>query len=296
MSYYREEMLLDSKKIFIDGIDVQFFGRSDDPYFQTLENAAVGLSALVKVVDRLSDRSVALDVGANIGLSAVLLARRFEKVIAYEPSPSNVRFLRENLAANGITNVVVEPFAVSAEPATLRFHEAVFGAGSHVVSEEHLAANSIPVIEVPAVALDAQNLPPISFIKMDAEGHEPEVLAGARGLLASFRPMIYMEINVWCLCAFAGHSPGTLVKTLWERFEVSDSAGTVLHNPYVFLHDTIVRYGGVADVVLKPKIGAAMPSLRELTWPESARRSEPELDSAVLAAFLAKPREAIETI
>jgi hypothetical protein len=130
---------------------------------------------------------------------------------------------------------------------------------------------------------------------MDAEGHEPEILAGARRLLASSMPMIYMEINVWCLCAFAGHSPGTLVKTLWDRFEVTDAAGTALQDPYSFLHDTITR-GGVADVVLQPKAGATMPSLRELTWPESAKRTEAEYDPLVLAAFLAKPRRLIKTL
>ena len=220
--------------------------------------------------------TVALDVGANIGLTTVLLARRFEYVIAYEPSPVNVRLLRETLAANEIRNVVVEPKAVSARPDTLRFNEADFGAGSHVVSEEHLAATRFPLIEVPAVNLDSQNLPPIDFMKIDAEGHEPEILAGARGIIAACHPLMYMEINVWCLCAFAGHSPGTLVKTLWERFEVTDAAGTALLDPYSFLHETITRRGGVADVVLQPKVGAVMPNLRELTLPESARKTEAE--------------------
>jgi hypothetical protein len=125
---------------------------------------------------------------------------------------------------------------------------------------------------------------------MDAEGHEPEILAGARSLLASSRPIIYTEINIWCLCAFAGHSPGTLVKTLWERFEVRDSGGMLLDDPYSFLHDTITRNGGVADVLLQPKSGSTMPNLQELTWPESARKPESECDPSVLAAFLAKPR------
>ena len=150
--------------------------------------------------------TVALDVGANIGWITVLLARRFEHVIAYEPSPVNVRLLRETLAANEIRNVVVEPKAVSARPDTLRFYEADFGAGSHVVSQEHLAATRFPLIEVPAVNLDSQNLPPIDFMKIDAEGHEPAMLAGARGIIAACHPLMYMEINVWCLCAFAGHS------------------------------------------------------------------------------------------
>lgn len=127
-------------------------------------------------------------------------------------------------------------------------------------------------------------------MKIDAEGHEPEILAGARSLLARDRPMIYMEINIWCLCAFAGHSPRTLVKTLWERFDVENARGAPLNDPYGFLHETITR-GGVADVLLRPKASIQMPTLSELTWPASAQKpARKHEEDATLAAFLAKPR------
>ena len=279
----------DIKIIRLGGVETKIHGNSDDLYFQGLENNAVGLDFLVGVANGIPADAVVLDIGANIGLSTILLARRFAQVIAYEPSPVNAGFVRENLADNGIKNVVVKAVAISNEARTLRFHEAQFGAGSHVVSQEHLAADRIPTINVPALPLDSETLPRIAFMKIDAEGHEPEVLAGARSLLARDLPLIYMEINIWCLCAFAGHSPGTLVKTLWERFAVRDAGGKPLPDPYVFLHDTITR-GGVTDVLLQPKSGVPMPGLAELTWPASAQKSVSEHDTAVLAAFLAKPR------
>jgi FkbM family methyltransferase len=75
-----------------------------------------------------------------------------------------------------------------------------------------------PAVEVPAISLDQIDLPRIDFIKIDVEGHEPEVLAGARRLLARDRPFVLMEINIWCLTAYADHNPGTLIRRLWERF------------------------------------------------------------------------------
>jgi tRNA1(Val) A37 N6-methylase TrmN6 len=90
-------MLPDTKTITIDGVQTRFSGRSEDPYFQSLEAAALGLNALSNVTDRVSNRRLALDIGANIGLTVLFLAQRFEKVIAYEPSPDNLRFLRANL-------------------------------------------------------------------------------------------------------------------------------------------------------------------------------------------------------
>lgn len=139
------------KIITVGGAETKIFGNAEDPYFQSVEGAAVGLQSLATAASRIPSDGTVLDVGANIGLSTILLARRFAKVIAYEPSPVNVGFLRENLAANGITNVTVEPVAVSNEAGTLRFHEAQFGAGSHVISQEHLANDRVPSIDVPAM-------------------------------------------------------------------------------------------------------------------------------------------------
>jgi len=129
-------------------------------------------------------------------------------------------------------------------------------------------------VEVPAITLDQLPLPPIGFIKIDAEGHEPDVLAGARQLLTRDRPLIYTEVNVWCLSAFAGHSPGAVVRKLWETFEVgtAEADGTITPLPdcYGFLHDIIAHKAGIADIILRPREGTRMPTLPELTWPEPA--------------------------
>lgn len=264
-----------TKAVMLGGVQTVFAGAADDPYFMALEGHAAGLDGLAALVSRQVPRdATVIDVGANIGLSTILLARMAARVIAYEPSPPNVAFLRRNLDLNGITNVEVRAAAASSEPGTLRFHVAQFGAGSHVVASGHVSGATIPTVDVPAVRLDDEAFPPIAFIKIDAEGHEPDVLAGARGLLARDRPLIYTEMNIWCLSAFAGHSPGALVRTLWHAFEVSkpeaDGQVSVLPDAYGFLHDTIVHNRGMADIVLRPRTGVPMPTLPELAWPEAA--------------------------
>ena len=250
-------------------------GAADDPYFQDLGAHAAGLDGLAALIAaRVPRASTVVDVGANIGLSTILLARSAQRVIAFEPSPTNLGYLRRNLASNGIANVEVVAAAVSDRPGTLRFHEARFGAGSHVVAEGHVQGGAIPAINVPAVTLDDALISPVSFIKIDAEGHEPDVLAGARAVLARDKPMIYTEINVWCLSAFAGHSPGAFVRTLFRAFEVGapqpDGQVVPLPDGYGFLHDLIVHNKGMADIVLRPRPDVAMPSLPELAWPEPA--------------------------
>lgn len=277
----------DAKAVMLGGVLTTIEGAADDPYFQSVEPRAAALDGLAALVTRhVARNSIAIDVGANIGLSTILLARLAERVIAFEPSPPNAAFLHRNLVLNGIGNVEVIEAAASSEAGTLRFHVAQFGAGSHVVASGHIAGTSISAVSVPAVTLDQADLPPIGFIKIDAEGHEPDVLAGARRLLARDRPLIYTEVNIWCLSAFAGHSPGAVVRKLWDAFEVGnpepDGSITPLPDSYGFLHDIIANSRGIADIVLRPREGSRMPSLPELTWPEPAvavlLRTVPSLD------------------
>jgi FkbM family methyltransferase len=262
----------DIKTITLGGIKTRFVGDTDDAYFQGLQRHAADLDVLAGTVRRWAPSdSTALDVGANIGLSAILMARLVGKVIAYEPSPPNLAFLRRNLVMNNISNVEVVAAAASDRPGSMQFHVSQFGAGSHVVATGHVAGSVIQTTEVAALPLDSQNLPKISFIKLDAEGHEPNVLAGAKSLLERDRPLIFTEVNVWCLCAFAGHSPGALVRTLWQSFDVAqaepDGSLTPLPDGYGFLYQTIVHNSGVADIVLRPRPGMSMPTLAELSWP-----------------------------
>jgi len=264
-----------TKTVTLGGVLTILEGAVDDPYFQAIEGQAAALAGLAALIARQVPRkSTVVDVGANIGLSTILLARMTERVIAFEPSPPNVAFLRRNLERNGITNVEIHAAAVSSEPGILRFHVAQFGAGSHVVAAGHVSGRTISTVDVPAVTLDGTDLPSISFVKIDAEGHEPDVLAGAGRLLSRDRPLIYTEVNIWCLSAFAGHSPGALVRKLWEVFEVgkpeADGQISFLADGYGFLHDTVVHTHGIADIVLRLREGVSMPSLPELTWPEPA--------------------------
>src|SRR4051794_35401716 len=72
----------------------------------------------------LRDGDVAVDVGANVGVYTLLMARCVGSkglVIACEPDPINVRRLQRNLALNQLTNVRVEPVAVGARTERVRF-------------------------------------------------------------------------------------------------------------------------------------------------------------------------------
>jgi FkbM family methyltransferase len=181
--------------------------------------------------------------------------------------------LYRNLQRNGARNVQVIEAAGSNEDGKLRFHVAPFSAGSHVMSAGDLSLGA-PAIDVPSLPLDRLGLNGVSLVMIDVEGHEPEVLAGARQLLERDRPWIIMKINLWCLSAYADHSPGAFVRTIWERFEVwslsADGDIAPLGSGLKFLHDLLLSMGGAARVVLRPREGMRMPRLPELSWPQAA--------------------------
>lgn len=261
------------KRFRLAGQDTTVHGDPGDHYFQQAKSFGAQLEPLGRLMrSTLPPDAVAIDIGANIGLSTILMARACPAghVFAFEPAPRTCAFLRQNLEANGIRNVTVIQAAVSDRPGELHFHENPDSSGSHVVNAEHLGGEGWTTVSVPAVALDAQvaqlSPRPVAFIKMDCEGHEPEALAGARALLARDRPMLFMEFNSWTLNAFGGHSPAAFAAALWRAFEVGriTKAGKVepaAPEPLAFLHENLVLSGCVSDLVLRPLPGADLTGL-----------------------------------
>jgi len=132
---------------------------------------------------------VAWDVGAFIGYHTLLMSRRVEAgwVLALEPDPRNAERLRRNLALNGVTDVEILPVAAGARrrEATLEPHP------SHHSQTRVQAAGGTPCEVIPLDDLLGSTSPP-ALVKVDVEGAEAEVLAGASKVLESARP-------VWCI-------------------------------------------------------------------------------------------------
>jgi FkbM family methyltransferase len=141
----------------------------------------------------------AFDVGANIGLYTLLFAKcagPAGRVHAFEPEPRNFRRLQINLALNGCENVTANPLAVAANsgPVTLHVYPAAFHAW-HSLTRAAMPDPDRPgetisperEAQVQAASLDdycaARSIARIDYLKIDVEGAEVGVLAGARGLL-----------------------------------------------------------------------------------------------------------------
>lgn len=220
------------------------------------------------VTGHLPPDGVAIDIGANIGAVAVLLAHRLPDghVHACEPGPASFRLLARNLERNGIANATPWPVAIGDRCGQVDFHEhSAFG---HVVSP----GADVPSTPVPMRTVDdlvdeieaASGLDRIDLLKIDVEGHEPEVMAGAVRTIERFAPRIWIELNTWSLIS-TGHDPIASVAAIIEPFEHVYRVGGTEDDPRLFrplgpgdptararslVHDNVVHRRSWEDLVL----------------------------------------------
>src|ERR1700720_2015337 len=125
-----------AKTIILGGSPAHIFGKSGDYYFDNLEYIAPTFWFIHRLVlEHVRDGEICIDVGANIGLTAILISRLLprSKVFAIEPGIIASRFLERNAAANDAANVVPVRLALGATSGEAAFfEEAGFLAGSHL--------------------------------------------------------------------------------------------------------------------------------------------------------------------
>lgn len=154
-------------------------------------------------------RGLALDIGANRGYYSYALARRLGRVVAFEPNPAVVA----DLLRLGAPNLEVHNVALSSQEGCLDlFVPRVNGVEQHgwaSFDRENLpGAADYRVLPVRVATLDSFRLVGVSFVKIDVEGHEAEVLRGAADTLASSRPRVLIEVKArnrgWIFERFSG--------------------------------------------------------------------------------------------
>jgi FkbM family methyltransferase len=134
-----------------------------------------------------------LDIGAHAALYTVLAKTRVPSMEAhaFEPDPTNLGQLQANLFLNKLCSAVkVHPFGLSSEASALRFA----ASGEH----EHRAFSRVAQtggIEIQVKPLDSvlQDRDRTVAAKIDVEGHELQVVAGAKGFLRGNRCYLQIE-------------------------------------------------------------------------------------------------------
>jgi FkbM family methyltransferase len=142
----------------------------------------------------LQPSMTAVEVGANIGVHTIALARFVGpqgRVVAFEPQRIVFQMLCANIALNALTNVAVHQSAVGRAlgsivvPGIDYSQPGNFGGVSLGSAEQGERVN--------VVTIDALALPACELIKIDVEGMERDVIEGAMSTIQRFRPRLYVE-------------------------------------------------------------------------------------------------------
>lgn len=141
-----------------------------------------------------------IDAGANVGVLTAELRHIVGPegaVWAFEPLPRNVRRLEGLRDGNSLANIRIFAGALSSVNGTARLGLPADGDSAHPSLTKTSALSG--TLDVQTWALDAID-PPAShgrlrFMKIDVEGHEPELLLGAEHILREMRPLVLCEFN-----------------------------------------------------------------------------------------------------
>jgi FkbM family methyltransferase len=159
---------------------------------------AHSLEELNAIFSFIKEGDIVLDIGAHIGTFSIPIAQKVGSkghIHSFEAFNQNYDLLNENIKNNKLTNRISTYFGVVTDQSRCYrpFFDQNNSGGTYFIqesSDETTQTNSI----VPDQIID-QDGPPISFIKIDVEGMEIDVLHACKKIIEKYKPILYMEIN-----------------------------------------------------------------------------------------------------
>ena len=169
------------------------------------------------ILDLISDESIVLDIGANVGSHTHAIARELDEgfVIACEPTEWAFNRLRENVELNphlksrifpiqcgliAVQGQNIESDIYSSWPLNVAGHPIHGGIAHSTCGAESITLDLL---------VERLKLQQIDLIKIDVDGHEYSVLDGGRVSICKFKPWIVMEWSPQQIQEF-GHQPDDL--------------------------------------------------------------------------------------
>lgn len=176
------------------GLEINNFGI----YEEDLLNAIMSF-----LKDKLNHKKLStfIDVGANIGNHSLYFSKISKKVFSFEPNPNTYELLKFN--TRNITNINIFNIGISNKNEKKFLNESNFNIGdSSIVSSiemQNVKEDGTIFHEINSFKLDDIKdfaNEEISMIKIDVEGHELEVMVGAKELIKKNNPLLIFEHNI----------------------------------------------------------------------------------------------------
>jgi FkbM family methyltransferase len=170
---------------------------------------------------RIAPGSWVVDVGAGFGFFSIRFSRWVSeggRVIAIEPDTENLSLLRWRTAR--CRNLEICAAAAADRAGTVRFQRNPEQPADHRISQTGKEVKAVTVDEI----VEASGSPIIGLIKIDTQGSEARVLAGASRTLQRCRPNLLIEIDERALRE-SGSSAADLLQHLclldYQVFQIS---------------------------------------------------------------------------
>ena len=187
----------------VKGIDTVEFANWDNPLVAPLQLDSNMIAFFKKFI---KEGDLAIDIGANIGDTTVPIALASGAsglTLGFDPNPYVFKILQKNASLNkDKTNIEAIPFAITEREEEFYFisSEASFANGGISTTKESKHGKFIYPGKIKGVNLkkfleeNYKNwLPKFSFIKIDTEGYDKEILKSIKDLITVFKPTIIAE-------------------------------------------------------------------------------------------------------
>ena len=189
------------KQIFRHGVfsyyeNDEYIGKSLSEYGEWSEAEVILIKQLVK------DNENIIEIGSNIGTHTIPLAKHLINgglIYAIEPQSQNYKLLSVNIKDNKLKNVKILKLAISSEKGEAYiniFNEKLknnYG-NSRIFKKSFQNSESVIVKTLDQLFYDDNTeKKPIKCIKCDAQGQELNIILGAKKIIDTYKPFLYLE-------------------------------------------------------------------------------------------------------
>lgn len=180
-----------------------FFEQGNVLVYRLAEGNGYEPEILSCALEHLPSNAVVIDVGANIGLFTMAVARHCPaaEIHCFEPSPHPRQCLAQTIVRNGLeSRIKLNEMALYSHMGELEFrvHDDLRHAAGDGLRDTGRAGPT-HAIRVPVTTLDAyckeKQLDRLDLIKIDTEGAELHVLQGASNVLTTLKPKVIFEAS-----------------------------------------------------------------------------------------------------
>lgn len=168
---------------------IYIFGETIEPEFEQLERF-------------LAPGGVLMDIGGNTGIYTIKAAQFFREhggglVVTYEPLPEMLAELKRNLQLNRFDNVRLRSFCLGEQPGAadfwINFNRP---ASASLVGRDPDATHVSTLVFRLDDVFPLERLDRLDYVKIDVEGAEAQVLAGALATFKKYRPIVQLETGI----------------------------------------------------------------------------------------------------